>query len=113
VRNHNLAIRAYHKHNCLIDIFCIVEGHAKFVFIDDRPESETFKNLQIVNVSSAKPSIICVPAGVFHGWKAPAGTILVSMASELYMGRDKTGDLDEVRIAWDWIGESIWDTEYK
>ena len=35
------SIRAYHKHAELWDWFCIIHGTAKFVLVDDRPDSPT------------------------------------------------------------------------
>jgi dTDP-4-dehydrorhamnose 3,5-epimerase-like enzyme len=110
VANKTLAIRAFHKHGRLVDYFCIIQGNAKFIFVDDRTNSETFENMQIVNVTDQRLQLITVPTGVFHGWKADIGTILISGANQLYMGIDKKGELDEVRIPWDTYGVGIWET---
>ena len=113
VRNHNDCVRAFHKHELLIDLFCIVEGHARFIFIDDRPHSLSFQCYQSMYVTSVSPRLIFVPAGVFHGWAAPKGTILISLATELYKGKNKQDDLDEERIAWDTLGADVWDIQNK
>ena len=92
-------IRALHKHEKLIDYFCIVKGSAKFVFAkDDEAES--------VVLSEKCPQMITVPAGVYHGWKSlEPNTILVSVASELYNYENP----DEERIPWDSFGEKVWE----
>jgi len=89
------AIRAFHKHDVLWDLFCIVKGSAKFVLIDDRAESKTKGNLQIVAIGERAPKLIIVPPGIYHGWMAlEDDTLMISTASELY-NSDKP---DEYRI---------------
>lgn len=113
VRNTAESVRAFHKHEHLIDYFTIVHGEAKFILVDDRPESPCFGTMQIINVSELRYRMITVPTGVFHGWKGSYNTILVSVANELYMGQDRKGVLDEERIPWDIFGSDIWNTENK
>lgn len=111
VANKTKAIRAFHKHEKLVDYFCIIQGNAKFIFYDDRTDSPTHTCMQIVNVTDQRLQLITVPTGVFHGWKADIGTILISGASTLYKGIDKKDVLDEVRIPWDTYGVGIWETK--
>jgi dTDP-4-dehydrorhamnose 3,5-epimerase-like enzyme len=113
VANKTLAVRAFHKHDRLVDYFCIIQGSAKFIFVDDRLDHETFENMQIVNVTDQRLQLITVPTGIFHGWKADIGTILISGASTLYKGEGKLSPIDEVRIPWDTYGAGIWETQNK
>ena len=113
VQNHDMAIRAYHKHEHLVDIFCLVRGHAKFILVDDRPKCNTFGTMEIINVCDKKPEILIVPAGIFHGWKGSPDCILVSVANDLYKGPEATGEIDEERIPWDTFGATIWETQFK
>jgi dTDP-4-dehydrorhamnose 3,5-epimerase len=113
VQNHNDAIRAFHKHQQLADIFCLIKGHAKFVLIDDRLNSISRSNTQIINVSDKKLQIIGVPPGVYHGWRGSRDCILVSVANKLYCGRDRKEELDEERILWDQFGKEIWGVNFK
>src|SRR5438105_4018984 len=53
-------VRAYHKHSELHDWFSIVRGAAKFVLVDDRPESPTYKKSDILVSSERMPSVIVV-----------------------------------------------------
>lgn len=97
-------IRAFHKHNILWDWFFISHGAAKFILVDDRKESKTYKQTDIFVVSSRNPSLIVVPAGVYHGWMSlEDDTQLISTASEVY-NREKP---DEIRISPDTFGD-IW-----
>lgn len=113
VANKTLAIRAFHKHDRLVDYFCIIQGSAKFIFVDDRASMGSFENMQTVNVTDQRLQLITVPTGVFHGWKADIGTILISGASTLYKGEGKLSPIDEARIPWDTYGAGIWETQNK
>lgn len=100
-------IRAFHKHNVLWDWFFISHGAAKFILVDDREKSKTYKQKDTYVVSSRNPSLIVVPPGVYHGWMSLENdTQLISIASEVY-NRKKP---DEVRIAPDTF-DDIWTVE--
>ncbi|MHA1380653.1 MAG: dTDP-4-dehydrorhamnose 3,5-epimerase family protein [Candidatus Helarchaeota archaeon] len=97
-------IRAFHKHNILWDWFFISHGSAKFVLIDDRKNSPTFKEQNVFVVSSRNPSLIAVPPGVYHGWMSlEDDTQMISTASEVYNRENP----DEVRISPDTFGD-VW-----
>lgn len=96
-------IRAFHKHEVLWDYFCIVRGSAKFVFVDDRKESQTYKKQETIVLSEKSPKMIIVPPRIYHGWMSlEDNTMMVSIASELY---DKENP-DEVRIPPDSFGDT-------
>lgn len=97
-------IRAFHKHEALWDFFFISHGTAKFVLVDDRPDSPTYKNRIETVTGDRRPAMVVVPPGVFHGWMALADdTQMISTASEVY-NREKP---DEVRIPPDHFGD-VW-----
>ena len=97
------------KHDELHDWFCIVKGAAKFVLVDDRPNSPTHQEFDILVGSDRSPSLIVVPPGIYHGWMSlQPDTIMVSTASHEY-NREKP---DEARIPPEsfneLIGEDPW-----
>jgi dTDP-4-dehydrorhamnose 3,5-epimerase len=97
-------IRAFHKHQILWDFFFISHGSAKFILVDDRRNSATFKKLDTFVVGSRNPSLLVVPPGVYHGWMSlEDDTQMISVASEVY-NREKP---DEVRISPDSFGD-VW-----
>lgn len=107
-------VRAYHKHARLHDWFHIVKGAAKFVLVDDRPNSPTNQEFDILIGSDRSPSLIVVPPGVFHGWMSlQPDTIMVSVASHEYNRENP----DEVRVPPDTfnglIGKDPWVVEGK
>ncbi len=97
-------IRAFHKHEQLWDWFFISHGAAKFVLVDDRPESPTYGNIKTIVSGTRNPQMVTVPPGVYHGWMAlEDDTQLVSIASEVYNRENP----DEVRIPPDSFGD-VW-----
>lgn len=98
-------IRAFHKHNILWDWFFISHGAAKFVLVDDRKGSKTYKQIDSYVISSRNPGLLVIPPGVYHGWMAlEDDTQMISTASEVY-NRDKP---DEERISPDTYG-NVWE----
>lgn len=97
-------IRAFHKHKELWDYFFISHGAAKFVLVDDREDSPTYKMMNTFVLSEKNPSLLVVPPGVYHGWMSlEDDTQMVSIASEIY-NREKP---DEIRIPPDSFGD-VW-----
>jgi dTDP-4-dehydrorhamnose 3,5-epimerase len=89
-------VRAFHKHNELHDWFCIVHGAAKFVLVDDRENSPTYRKADILVGTGRTPSLIVVPPGVYHGWMSlEPGTLMCSIASHEYNRQNP----DEVRVS--------------
>ncbi len=97
-------IRAFHKHEKLWDWFFVSHGSAKFVLVDDRPESPSHGDINIFVVGPRNLALIAVPPGVYHGWMSlEDDTQMISIASEVY-NRERP---DEVRIPPDSFGD-VW-----
>ncbi len=97
-------IRAFHKHAKLWDHFFISHGSAKFVLVDDRTDSRTYRETNTFVLTERNPSLLSVPPGVFHGWMSlEDDTQMVGTASEMY----DSGNPDEIRIAPDSFGD-VW-----
>lgn len=96
--------RAFHKHEELWDWFFISHGSAKFVLVDDRPGSPTYKEQNTFVAGTRNPSLLVIPPGVYHGWMSlEDDTQMISTASDVY-NRAKP---DEVRIPPDSFGD-VW-----
>lgn len=107
-------IRAFHKHEMLHDWFCLLSGSAKFAFVDDRPESPTYRETDVVVTSGRRPTLIVVPPGVYHGWMSLEDhVVLLSVASHVY---DRVSP-DETRVPprafEELFGRNIWEVEAK
>jgi len=95
-------IRAFHKHLEMWDLFFINHGAAKFVLVDDRSDSPTYKEMNRFVLSDRNPTLLVVPPGVFHGWMSlTEDTQMISTATEIYQ-RERP---DEVRIPPDSFGD--------
>lgn len=105
-------VRAFHRHNELVDWFFISHGAAKFVLVDGRIDSPTHTNYQIIVAGERKPVCITVPPGVWHGWMSLADdTQLISVASVSH----DPNKLDEERLEPNYFNymKRFWDIEFK
>ena len=105
-------VRAFHRHQELIDWFFISHGTAKFVLVDGRDDSPTYRNYQIIVAGDRKPVCITVPPGVWHGWMALTDdTQLISVAS---VSHDPS-KLDEQRVEPEYFNymKRFWEIEFK
>ena len=59
-------------------IISIVLGKVKDFLFDMREESETYGNLQIVDLDATTPASIFIPTGVAHGYLALAEKTIIS-----------------------------------
>ena len=97
-------IRAFHKHETLWDYFFISNGSAKFILVDDRPGSATKGEMNTFVLTERNPSLLIVPAGVYHGWMSlEDDTQMISIANEPYDPKNP----DEKRIPPDSFGD-VW-----
>jgi len=62
-------IRASHKHHHIDEFFIMLDGSAKFVLIDDRENSSTYKKSFTTFLNDEFRSALFVPSGVFHIFK--------------------------------------------
>ncbi|HEX5359119.1 MAG TPA: dTDP-4-dehydrorhamnose 3,5-epimerase family protein [Candidatus Nitrosotalea sp.] len=86
-------IRGFHKHKREKKAFFVPTGSAKFVAVDDRKESSTFKEINTFVLSTLNPSVLTVPTGVYTGWMSlEDGTVVIGISSEKF---DKDNPDDE------------------
>ena len=89
-----------------------VTGRSRQIEHDSRrirpgPEANIFDDdgaEQVVVASAKNLCRIAVPPGIWHGWSSiEDNTVLISIASEPYMGYGRTGELDEERIPYNYF----------
>lgn len=61
-------VRGFHKHSQEKKAFFVPIGAAKFVAVDDRDNSSTFKEINTFILSQLNPSVLVIPTGVYTGW---------------------------------------------
>lgn len=92
--------RGPHEHVDQADLFCFM-GPSNFQLRlwDNRPESETFNSLVILDVGEDNPKSVLVPKGVVHAYRN-TGTVhgmVLNFPNRLYMGDGKKEPIDEIR----------------
>jgi len=90
-------VKAWHYHRVQVDRFACVRGMVKAVLYDDREGSPTRGSLNEFFIGEHNPSLVVIPAGVYHGWKAISDyeAYVINVPSEPY----NRSDPDEYRIA--------------
>lgn len=97
-------IRGFHKHFKEWKGFFVPKGAAKFVLVDDREKSKTYKEIDTYILSSNRPSVLIIPTGIYNGWMSlDDDTVLIGVSSEPF-DRDNP---DDVRIPPDTYGD-VW-----
>lgn len=62
-------VKGWHMHKLQTDHFCLIEGCARFVLYDARPDSSTFRQVEVINCDGSEPRLIVIPPFVYHGFK--------------------------------------------
>jgi dTDP-4-dehydrorhamnose 3,5-epimerase len=62
-------IRAWHRHSKgQVDFFICVDGTIKVCVYDDREESETYREIDEIVLSSEKLKVVRIPGSLWHGY---------------------------------------------
>ncbi|MFB5637519.1 MAG: dTDP-4-dehydrorhamnose 3,5-epimerase family protein [Nitrosarchaeum sp.] len=78
-------IRGFHKHSKEKKAFFVLSGTAKFVAVDDRNDSSTYKQINTFILSQLNPSVLIVPTGIYTGWMSlDDKTIVIGISSEVF-----------------------------
>ena len=86
-------VRGFHKHSREKKAFFVTSGAAKFVAVDDRNDSPTYKEINTFVLSTLDPSVLIVPAGIYTGWVSlTENTVVLGKSSEPF---DKNNPDDE------------------
>ena len=103
-------INAFHLHPREIqdEFWCVVAGMMTVWLIDVRDGSPTLGHRRQYLLSDEAPTLLYIPAGVAHGYKAGLdGAVLIYTMNEQF-------DIDnpnEGRLPWDYLGAELWDED--
>ena len=92
--------RGPHEHVDQADLFCFIgPSNFKLRMWDNRPESETFKNVMTMIVGADDPKAVVVPKGVVHAYQnvGDIDGIVINCPNRLYMGEGRREQVDEIR----------------
>lgn len=97
--------KCWHLHAIHTDQFTVTRGKLQVVCVDLREDSPTFGHVNSLIMGMGAPTLLLIPPGVMHGWKAltPPETIVVNLQSHVY------DPDDEFKFPWDCVLENIWE----
>ena len=62
-------IKAFHWHTQQDDLWYVVDGMARVVLYDRRPDSPTLGVTQVIYAGEDNPVVILIPMGIAHGYQ--------------------------------------------
>lgn len=62
-------VKGWHMHKLMTLNYVVLKGNIKFVLYDDRPDSETYKQIQEVIIGENNYVMVTVPPFVWNGFK--------------------------------------------
>ena len=92
--------RGPHEHVDQADLFCFIgPSNFKIRLWDNRPDSETYNHVMTLFVGEDNPRSVLVPKGVVHAYRniGHVPGIVINCPNRLYMGTNKSEEIDEIR----------------
>jgi len=79
-------VKAWHAHKKQTDYLAVVAGSARVALYDGREGSPTRGVVMEIVAGEEAPSLIIIPAGVYHGFTpaGPAPAYVINIPTELY-----------------------------
>ena len=101
------AIKAFHWHKNQADLWFVASGKAKIVLYDQRPDSATRGQTQVIYAGTNDYKLIVIPAGVAHGYKVIGDqpVMLFYHTTETYNRENPDEEriaYNDPRIGFDW-----------
>ncbi|ABB14514.1 dTDP-4-dehydrorhamnose 3,5-epimerase family protein [Carboxydothermus hydrogenoformans] len=93
-------VRGPHEHKEQTDYFAFIgPGNFKIYLWDNRRDSSTYGNRQIIYAGEDNPAVIIVPPGVVHAYKnvSTKPGLVFNSPNKLYAGWGRKEQVDEVR----------------
>ncbi|HVF55400.1 MAG TPA: dTDP-4-dehydrorhamnose 3,5-epimerase family protein [Pyrinomonadaceae bacterium] len=92
--------RGPHEHVEQADLFCFLgPSNFKMRLWDNRPDSETYRNVMTLFIGEDSARSVLVPRGVVHAYKnigCVMGVVL-NFPNRLYLGEGRREEVDEIR----------------
>ncbi|EKE14096.1 MAG: nucleotide sugar epimerase [uncultured bacterium] len=100
-------IKAFHYHKNQDDLWFVATGKAMVVLYDQRKDSPTYKETQVIMAGKDDYKLILIPAGVVHGYKvlSEEPVLLFYHTTESYNAKEpdeERMDFDDSKIGFDW-----------
>ena len=106
------AIGAWSCHHRTVDRLFVSQGHLKAVLYDGRADSPTFGLINEVLAGDARPALIVVPIGVWHGLQnlGTNDAIVLNLPTQAYKYEDPDHwrlPFDSPEIPYSWVGRGL------
>lgn len=103
-------VNAFHIHarERQDEIWTVVQGSLLVWLVDMRDASPTARTRRSVLLSAEQPSLLFIPSGVAHGYKAGAEGAIVLYGMDAQFDPSNP---NEGRIPWDLFGAEIWEDD--
>ncbi|MDT4898890.1 MAG: dTDP-4-dehydrorhamnose 3,5-epimerase [Acidobacteriota bacterium] len=99
-QSHSNTQRGPHEHVDQADLFCFIgPSNFKLRLWDNRPGSETYRNVMTLFVGEDNPKSVLVPKGVVHAYRNVGHSvgIVINFPNRLFMGARRNEEIDEIR----------------
>ncbi|GAO75696.1 dTDP-4-dehydrorhamnose 3,5-epimerase family protein [Meiothermus ruber] len=100
-------INAFHLHpkRTQDELWCVVQGALLVWLVDVRADSPTKGTKRSFLLSGEAPSLLYIPSGVAHGYRAGhQGALLLYAMNDQF----NPSDPNEGRLPWDFFGAELW-----
>jgi dTDP-4-dehydrorhamnose 3,5-epimerase len=100
-------INAFHLHpkRTQDELWCVVQGALLVWLVDVRADSPTRGTKRSFLLSGEVPSLLYIPSGVAHGYRAGhQGALLLYAMNDQF----NPSDPNEGRLPWDFFGAELW-----
>lgn len=91
--------RGPHEHIYQSDLFAFVIGTFRLTLWDNRPESPSYRERQVLDLGDAQPAYVLIPPRVVHVYRclSETGGLVVNLPDRLYKGLGRKEPVDEIR----------------
>ena len=87
-------LRGLHYHHNQVDYWQLLAGTIRVALADLRPDSPTYRAVEVIDMDAASPIGLYIPVGVAHGFYAQSAATLIYLVDNYYDGSDELG------VAW-------------
>ena len=92
--------RGPHEHVDQADLFCFLgPSNFKLRMWDNRPDSETFRNMMTLIAGEDDPKAVIIPRRIVHAYQNVGSVdgIVINCPNRLYRGAGRREEVDEIR----------------
>ena len=103
-------INAFHLHpkGRQDELWCVIRGTLLVWLVDVRRDSPTTGAKRRVVLDGGLPTLLYIPSGIAHGYKAgPDGALLLYAMNAQF----EAADPNEGRLPWDHFGPDLWEED--